>query len=352
MKFTKRAYVKVWQNCPIDDREDTTITLLDYEDANELNSIPVALLYLLERHAFVDSMDEFNTLECCLTAESFDLIGFVKTYRDMLSKTGDFWTPMKFITASPKPVDGIPPVSYCPRCGALIWPDTTQRCINGQPEKRRRILPTNPRNLQEQPRPALLPQLRATLQIRRPRPTSLQAPKQPRRHPTHPQTQGGNPTNVRSGRGQPMIGEPLSFSLFIPGIPASKGSYRPITGRSRTTGKPVTRLIPMDKKERPWRDHVRDTILSHKHPTIPPNSYVTVETTFYLPRPKTIPPHKRKHPTVKPDIDKLQRALYDAITETHIWHDDCQITDVTSHKRYADNTTTGVSLTITWKPNQ
>ena len=58
-----------------------------------------------------------------------------------------------------------------------------------------------------------------------------------------------------------MIGEPLSFSLFIPGIPASKGSYRPITGRSRTTGKPVTRLIPMDKKERPWRDHVRDTIL-------------------------------------------------------------------------------------------
>lgn len=71
MKFTKRAYVKVWQNCPEDEREDTTITLYDYEDANELNSIPVALLYLLERHAFVDSMDEFDILECCLTAESF-----------------------------------------------------------------------------------------------------------------------------------------------------------------------------------------------------------------------------------------------------------------------------------------
>ena len=110
MKFTKRAYVEVCQNCPEDELEDTTITLYDYEDANELNSIPVALLYLLERYAFA------------------------KTYRDMLSKTGDFWTPMKFITASPKPVDGIPPVSYCPRCGALIWPDTTQRCINGQPE--------------------------------------------------------------------------------------------------------------------------------------------------------------------------------------------------------------------------
>lgn len=120
MKFTKRAYVKVLQNCPEDEREDTTITLHDYEDANELNSIPVTLLYLLERYASVNSMDEFNVLELCLTAESFDLIGFVKTYRDMLSKTGDFWTPMKFITANPKPVDGIPPVPYCPRCGALI----------------------------------------------------------------------------------------------------------------------------------------------------------------------------------------------------------------------------------------
>lgn len=116
MKFTKRAYIKAWQTCPEDEREDTTITLYDYEDANELNSIPVSLLYLLECHAFVNSMDEFNILECCLTAESFDLIDFVKTYRDMLSKTGDFWTPMKFITASPKPVNGIPPVSYCPRC--------------------------------------------------------------------------------------------------------------------------------------------------------------------------------------------------------------------------------------------
>lgn len=134
MKFTKRAYIKAWQKRPEDEREDTTITLYDYEDANELNSIPVSLIYLLEHHAFVNSMDESNILEYCLTAESFDLIGFVKTYRDMLSKTGDFWTPMKFITASPKPVDGTPPVSYCPRYVALIWPDTTQHCINGQPE--------------------------------------------------------------------------------------------------------------------------------------------------------------------------------------------------------------------------
>lgn len=64
MKFTKRAYIKVWQNCPEDEREDTTITLLDYEDANELNSIPVALLYLLECHTFVNSKNNPDPLSC------------------------------------------------------------------------------------------------------------------------------------------------------------------------------------------------------------------------------------------------------------------------------------------------
>lgn len=103
MKFTKRAYVKVWQNCPEDKREDTTITLQDYEDANELNSIPVVLLYLPERHASVNNMNESDIPEHYPTAESFNLTGSMKTYRNMPSKTEDFRTPMKSITANPKP---------------------------------------------------------------------------------------------------------------------------------------------------------------------------------------------------------------------------------------------------------
>lgn len=199
MKFTKRAYIKVWQNCPEDEREDTTITLLDYEDANELNSIPVALLYLLERHAFVNSMDEFNILECCLTAESFDLIGFVKTYRDMLSKTGDFWTPREVYHRQSETRGRYPTRLLLSSMRSVDLAGHHTALHQRATRKRRRILPTNPRNLQEQPRPAVLPQLRATLQIRQPRPTSLQASKQPRRHPTHAQTQSGNATNVRLG---------------------------------------------------------------------------------------------------------------------------------------------------------
>ena len=95
-------------------------------------------------------MNEFDILEHCLTAEPSDLISFIKTYRDMLSKTSDFWTLMKSITASPKPVNGILPVSYCPRYEALIRPDTTQHCINEQPENNteyyKRILETYKNN--------------------------------------------------------------------------------------------------------------------------------------------------------------------------------------------------------------
>lgn len=54
-----------------DEREHTTITLYDYENANELNSTPISLLYLLEYHALVNSMNESNILECCLTAEYY-----------------------------------------------------------------------------------------------------------------------------------------------------------------------------------------------------------------------------------------------------------------------------------------
>lgn len=62
MKFTKHAHTKVWQNYPENEHEDTTITPYDYEDTNKPNSIPVALLHLLECHAFANSMNEFNEI--------------------------------------------------------------------------------------------------------------------------------------------------------------------------------------------------------------------------------------------------------------------------------------------------
>lgn len=59
---------------------------------------------------------------------------------------------------------------------------------------------------------------------------------------------------------------------------------------------------------------------------------VSVRLHFYLPRPKRM---KRELPHVKPDVDKLIRAVLDALTGI-VWVDDGQVVQVTGQKVYAD----------------
>jgi Holliday junction resolvase RusA-like endonuclease len=69
---------------------------------------------------------------------------------------------------------------------------------------------------------------------------------------------------------------------------------------------------------------------------------VSIEMTFYYERGKTV---TREHHTVKPDGDKAQRYLWDAITQAiNIWVDDAQVTDWIGHKKYG--TTNAIELTI------
>jgi len=58
-----------------------------------------------------------------------------------------------------------------------------------------------------------------------------------------------------------------------------------------------------------------------------------VEIVFYMRRPKSV---KRKYPTVKPDLDNLEKALYDAGNGI-LWNDDSQIVTHTVSKYYADS---------------
>ncbi len=55
--------------------------------------------------------------------------------------------------------------------------------------------------------------------------------------------------------------------------------------------------------------------------------------TFVLPRPKSAP-KRRIWPEVKPDLDKLVRALCDALTQCGAWGDDAQLIHLTATKRY------------------
>ena len=60
---------------------------------------------------------------------------------------------------------------------------------------------------------------------------------------------------------------------------------------------------------------------------------VLLKCAFYFRRPKTV--KKRKLPHVKPDLDKLLRAVNDAL-QGIAFADDSQVTTIVSHKFYAD----------------
>jgi Holliday junction resolvase RusA-like endonuclease len=80
-------------------------------------------------------------------------------------------------------------------------------------------------------------------------------------------------------------------------------------------------------------------------------SAYSVNVDFVLSRPASVPEHRRIHPTVKPDIDKLVRAINDALTSI-LFTDDCQVVSMTMTKGYCDDRRAGAYITVSRFPNQ
>jgi len=121
----------------------------------------------------------------------------------------------------------------------------------------------------------------------------------------------------------------LTFTVY--GKPRPQGSTRAFF--IKKLGRAV---ITSDNKQlKPWRQQVSETALSVRERGVEPwRGYpVRIDLAFYFARPKSA--KKRIGMTVKPDLDKLQRAVFDAITGILI-HDDAQITSVTARKHYGD----------------
>lgn len=113
---------------------------------------------------------------------------------------------------------------------------------------------------------------------------------------------------------------PKLFCLFIPGIPAPKGSKRIFNGH----------MVEVSPRLKEW-DKAIDQVLKE---TVPPfNSDATrVELRFLMPKPKT---SKRIWPSVTPDIDKLARAVLDGLTRWQYVEDDALVCSLEASKQYA-----------------
>lgn len=137
------------------------------------------------------------------------------------------------------------------------------------------------------------------------------------------------------------IGEPFTF--IIPGSAAGQGDKRHVGGG---------RMIERNPKLRPWRADAIAAIQSamearfgadrSQWPVM--DGHLEVVAHFRWPRPKAHfgtgrnagvlkggLPHTRNTP---PDVDKLLRALFDAMTQSGLIRDDARIVHVDSWKRY------------------
>jgi Holliday junction resolvase RusA-like endonuclease len=86
------------------------------------------------------------------------------------------------------------------------------------------------------------------------------------------------------------------------------------------------------KKLKPWRKAVTQAVIEQTGDWKLTADPIQVSFDVFLPRPRTV---TRPLHTVKPDADKIARALCDGITDAKtIWVDDSQVIDLRVRKHY------------------
>jgi Holliday junction resolvase RusA-like endonuclease len=136
-----------------------------------------------------------------------------------------------------------------------------------------------------------------------------------------------------------------ALSFHVAGTPQPQGSKRHV-GNGR--------MIESAKGLKPWRAKVTAAALTARRPHDPIVGPVAVTLAFTFPRPKFHYGTGRNAGVVKaqyadalmvtkPDIDKLERAVLDALSGV-VFVDDCQVVASTKTKSYGEP---GVTVTVT-----
>lgn len=129
------------------------------------------------------------------------------------------------------------------------------------------------------------------------------------------------------------------IEFFVPGAPAPQGSKRHV-GHGR--------MIESSKAVGPWRERV--ALAAHSHADGLIDGPIGIRLKFVMPRPKSAPKRTTPPAIKRPDIDKISRAILDAITGVLI-ADDSQVIDLHATKRIAElNENHGVHIELTQHP--
>lgn len=145
----------------------------------------------------------------------------------------------------------------------------------------------------------------------------------------------------------------LSFTAH--GTPAPQGSKNTAAQKNKAgeyTGK--VNVYESSKALKPWRQIVAAAARAARGPRIEGPVILTIE--FRYPRPKAhygtgrnagiLKDWAPAYHLTKPDIDKTERGILDALTMAGVYRDDSQVVSVTTWKAYADNGAPGVTVHV------
>lgn len=122
----------------------------------------------------------------------------------------------------------------------------------------------------------------------------------------------------------------LVCEFYVDGTPIPQGSKK---GFSRPGSTFVQIVDDNAKVLKPWREHVtKVAAAAYSGPRV--EGAVSMHLVFEFVKPKSV---TREHPSVKPDLSKILRAVEDSITDAgNIWRDDAQVVIAYIEKQYAE----------------
>lgn len=144
------------------------------------------------------------------------------------------------------------------------------------------------------------------------------------------------------------------MKIRVHGTPIPQGSTKAFALKKDGAYSGRVAVTSDNPQTRPWRNAIvaewRAAALEARPAALPGTSCalagpVAVTVTFWMPRPKhhygagrnaaVVRPSAPPRPIGKPDLDKLCRAVLDALSDAGAWQDDSQVCDLWATKEYA-----------------
>ena len=123
----------------------------------------------------------------------------------------------------------------------------------------------------------------------------------------------------------------MTLEFFVPGKPATAGSKRAFL--SKTTNKMVVKHD--NPRHAEWRRMVRSEAREKMSGEPLIDGPVRMHVIFWMKRPGSPSIKKRPYPIVTPDLDKMVRAINDALTGV-VFKDDSQVVVQRAEKFYGE----------------